>query len=218
LARRLRPDRVAVLLAAFIALHLAIELVLLGADWGLWGSPRLRRTVYDYAGFWPGLLYGWQPNYPGQGAAMFLSYGVLHGGPGHAAVNMITLWSRGRQGAPWVGGRGLALVYLAALLGGAAGYAVLARTVQPMVGASGALFGLAGALTVWASRAEPGLLRAWRLVARIVVFLVAMNLAMWWALDGQIAWQTHLGGFLAGALAAVFLRPVAIRAGDGPPA
>lgn len=204
-----RLDRVTLCLAGFIGLLLAIELALLGADWGLWGPPRLRSTIYDYTGFWPGLLYGWQPNYPGQSVVMFVSYSVVHGGPGHALVNMVTLWSLGRAVVEWVGGRGLVLVYGAALLGGAIAYGLLTRSPQPMVGASGALFGLAGGLMVWSSGAEGGGgVKSWRIVLQVVGFLVAMNVAMWWALDGQLAWQTHLGGFVAGALVALLLRPV----------
>jgi membrane associated rhomboid family serine protease len=29
-----------------------------------------------------------------------------------------------------------------------------------------------------------------------------LNRVLWWAMKGQLAWQTHLGGFLAGAAAA----------------
>ena len=194
-----------------IALHLLIELVLLGADWGLWAYPRLRLTAYEYGGFWPGLLQGWQPNFPGQGATMFVSYAALHGGPGHAVVNMITLWSLGRSVVDWVGLRGLVVTYLAALLGGAGGYALLANTPQPMVGASGALFGLAGALAVWAYRDRTDRMAALRFLAWVILFLVAMNVAMYWALDGQIAWQTHLGGGLTGAVVALLLKPIPLR-------
>jgi len=203
-------------LALFIGLLLALELVLLGADRGLWATPRLRSTVYDYTGFWPGLLYGWRANYPGQGAVMFVSYSVVHGGPVHAVVNMLTLWSLGRAVMDWAGGRGLALVYGIALLGGAVAYGLLARSPQPMVGASGALFGLAGTLMVWAGHAEGGGLKTWRIVAQVVGFLGAMNLAMWWALDGQLAWQTHLGGFVAGALAALVLGPSRTKGHETP--
>ncbi len=196
------------MLAAVILFHLVIEAVLLGADWQIWAQPRLRATLYEYGGFWPGLLQGWQPNFPGQGGAMFLTYGVLHGGPGHAIVNMITLWSLGRMVVEWVGLRGLAVTYLAALLGGAVGYGLLAATPQPMVGASGALFGLAGGLAVWAFRARPDRLAALRFLAWVVAFLIAMNVAMYWALDGHIAWQTHLGGALAGALVGLRLKLV----------
>lgn len=198
-------------LAALIVVHLLIELALLGADWRLWAYPRLRLTAYEYGGFWPGLLQGWQPNFPGQGVAMFFTYAVLHGGPGHAVVNMITLWSLGRAVVEWVGLRGFAVTYLMALLGGAGGYALLANTPQPMVGASGALFGLAGALAVWTYGSRPDRASALRFLCWVVVALVAMNVAMYWALDGQIAWQTHLGGALAGAVVAFLLRPVPLN-------
>lgn len=64
---------------------------------------------------------------------------------------------------------------------------------------------------VWASRAEGSAWKAWRIIVQVTSFLVAMNVAMWWVLDGKIAWQTHLGGFLVGALMALFLRPVGIQ-------
>ena len=75
------------------------------------------------------------------------------------------------------------------------------------VGASGALFGLAGALMAWAYvdrfTARLGL---WP-IARVGALLIAINVAMYWALDGQLAWQTHLGGFVAGWLLAMLIDP-----------
>jgi len=49
----------------------------------------------------------------------------------------------------------------------------------------------------------------------VLVLLFALNLVLWWAVDGQLAWQTHLGGFLAGWVAAFFLddRPL-IESGE----
>ncbi|MBF9036678.1 rhomboid family intramembrane serine protease [Rhodobacterales bacterium HKCCE2091] len=185
----------------------AIEAVLLGSDLGLWGPARLRQLAYDYGGFWPGLLQDWPANYPGQPALMFLTYAFLHGGPGHLAVNMVTLWSLAGGVAQRVKARGLLLLYLGSALGGAAGYGLLATGVQPMVGASGALFGLAGGLLAWAYvdrfSAEATL---WP-VARVALLLVAMNVAMYWALGGQLAWQTHLGGFAIGWVLALLLDP-----------
>lgn len=186
------------LLWGLILLCCGLELALLISDWA--GSVRLRRVAYEYAGFWPGLLVGWQPNYPAQPYLMFFSYGFLHGGPGHLVVNMITLWSLGTEVLSRTGARGLALLYVTTLLGGAVGYAFLAQTPQPMVGASGALFGLAGGILAWRFRDGAGRSDLRWQVLRVVLFLVAMNVAMYWALDGQLAWQTHLGGFLAGWL------------------
>jgi membrane associated rhomboid family serine protease len=102
-------------------------------------------------------------------------------------------------------------VWVAATLGGALGYAALASAPQPMVGASGALFGLAGAL-VWLQVAD---LAAEGAAAREVALalalpvagLIVLNLLMYWAMGGRLAWQTHLGGVLAGAAAGALLRP-----------
>lgn len=177
------------------------ELVLSGADLGLWGTAQWRGYAIGYGGFWPGLLHGWRVNYPGQPWAMFVTYGFLHSGFVHFAVNMVSLASLGRGVVERLGQGGLAWVYGAALLGGALGFAGLANATNPMVGASGALFGLAGALIAlaWAERraAHETLAPVWKVIAG----LIAMNVVLWVATGGLLAWQTHLGGFVAGGLA-----------------
>lgn len=192
---------------ALITVCVAVEAVLFLADQGLLGDSRLRQKAYEWGGFWPGLLQGWQPNYPGQSVAMFVSYGFLHGGPVHLVVNMITLWSLGMAVLQRVGPWGFAGLYGASLLGGAAGFGLIAETFRPMVGASGALFGLAGGLLAWNYVDRFTFREGLWPVARVVLFLVAMNLAMWWALDGQLAWETHLGGFIIGWIVALLIDP-----------
>lgn len=200
-----RPGRW--LLAGLIGAMAAIELGLLGSDRGFWGSPHLRERAYEWYGFWPGLLQGWKPNFAAQPYTMFLSYSGLHGGPWHMILNMVTLWSLGIEVLARVGRAGFVALYVGTALGGAMGYGILATSVQPMVGASGALFGLAGGLMAWAYvdrfTERAGL---WPL-ARVAALLVAINLAMFWALDGQLAWQTHLGGFLTGWVLALLIDP-----------
>ena len=190
-----------------IALCCAVELVLQLADWRIVGSPRLRTLAYEYGGFWAGLLQSWSPNYPNQSYWMFLTYGFLHGGVLHLAINMVTLWSLGQAVLDRVGTRGFVLLYSASLLGGAAGFALLASTLAPMVGASGALFGLAGGLLAWGYVDRFTLRQALWPVARAAGLLLVMNLVMWWALEGQLAWETHLGGFISGWLAAMLIDP-----------
>jgi len=185
----------------------AIECVLTAADWGFLEAPSLRRRVVENFGFWPGLLRGWTPNYDTQPYLMFFSYSFLHGGLWHLAVNMITLWSLGRAVIARVSPVGFALVYAASTLGGAVFFGVLAPTLQPMVGASGALFGLAGAVLAWnyVDRYS-GRQRLWP-VARAVIMLIALNVVLWWAMAGQLAWETHLGGFVAGWFMAMLVDP-----------
>lgn len=175
------------------------EIVVSGADFGLWGGTQWRGLAYGWGGFWPGLLHDWRPNYSGQALVMFASYGFLHGGPVHLVVNMISLVSLGRAVVDRAGQGRFLMIYGAALLGGGLGFGVLANTVQPMVGASGALFGLAGALVASGLRDRLQLGETLWPVARVLIWLVALNLILWVATSGSLAWQTHLGGFLAGA-------------------
>ena len=194
-------------LLALVALCVGIEAVLLLADYGFLTGTRLRAKAYEYAGFWPGLLHGWQPNYTSQPYLMFLTYAFLHGGVVHLIVNMITLVSLGRAVCDRVGGGGFLAVYAAAVLGGALIFGLLTRSTQPMVGASGGLFGLAGAVLAWNYIDRFNARRRLWPVARVILLLVALNLALWWAMDGLLAWQTHLGGFIGGWISALVINP-----------
>lgn len=201
-AFRRRPDAFTL---GVILVCTVIELVLQLADLGLIGSQRLRFVAYTFGGFWPGLLDDWVPNFAWQPVLMFLTYSVLHAGFLHFLVNMITLLSLGSAVHDRGGLGRYAAIYVASILGGAAVYGLLAPGYSPMVGASGALFGLVGALTAWDAVERRALRLTMRPVLKVVAFLVVMNLVLWWAMDGQLAWQTHLGGFLAGAAAAALL-------------
>lgn len=195
------------LLALWALLGLCVlpEVVLQGADLGLWGGTGWRGLAYGWFGFWPGLLYDWRPNYRLQPVAMFVTYGFLHVGVLHLVVNMATLWSLGRAVIDRSGQGAFIWLYALSLLGGAVGFGLLTNTTIPMVGASGALFGLMGGVMVWAviDRRHEGL-TLWP-VGRAVIGLVVLNGVLWFVAGGQLAWQTHLGGCLAGAATALFL-------------
>jgi len=193
-------------LLGILGVCVVIEVLLQGADFGLWGSSRWRGLAYQNGGFWRGLLDSWRPNYPGQSAAMFATYGFLHGGFFHLSINMITLASLGQPVIERVGQWRFVAIYALSLLGGAAGFALLSSAVQPMVGASGALFGLAGVITGWEYTARRRMRAETMPVLRVVMLLIGLNLVMYWAMDGRLAWETHLGGFLAGWPAGLWLR------------
>ena len=190
-----------------IVLCVGIEAVLVVAGWSAQG-PSLRQKAYEYAGFWPGLLgRGWPSNYPAQPYAMFVTYGFLHGGLAHLIFNMIAVWQLGRQVIWRVGVSGFWWLYIATLLGGALGFGLLANSLRPMVGASGALFGLLGGLLAWSYVDRYFHNRRLWPIARAVLILIALNLVMWWLMAGQLAWETHLGGFVIGWIAALIIDP-----------
>jgi len=182
------------------------ELVLLMADAGWIGSRRWRSQAYTYGAFWAGILGdGWTPNYTAQPFTMFFSYSFLHAGPGHLFGNAVALaWLGGiaaERLTPWQ----LIGLYTGSALGGALAFAALSSSISPMVGASGAIFGLAGAWLVWAWQDQPDAAHAWRFAGQMVVLVIGLNAAIWYLQDGQLAWETHMGGFLVGAALAAAL-------------
>ena len=193
---------------AIAAILVLVEAVLDGNALGLWGAHADWRTVaIAFAGFWAGLLDNWQPNYPGQPVAMFLTYAFLHSGPVHLAVNLVTLLSLGGAVVERAGQGRFLVVYLGSALGGGLFFAFLLPSPQPMVGASGALFGLFGALLAWDYAGRAGRPDRFGHLLRIVALLAVLNAALWWATQGLLAWQTHLGGFVFGWLIALALSP-----------
>ena len=205
------PHGTPAVIVVLIGICVVIEAILTLADWGLVGTPWLRKTVYEYGAFWPGLLHNWRPNYPGQAAAMFLTHAFLHGGLTHLAMNMITLWSLGRAVAERAGSLRFNLIYFGSAIAGAGFFAAITTSLVPMVGASGALFGLAGALVGWNwdDRRRQGL-DLWPAV-QAVLFLAGINLILWWAMAGQLAWEAHLGGFIAGWVLGRLLDPPGVE-------
>ena len=205
-------------LVVLLVMCIGIELILSGADRGLWGSSAWRQRTYEYAGFWPGLMQNWQPNYAGQPYLMFVTYSLLHGGLAHLVVNMFSLWSLGRAVIQRVGIRGFCLLYIGSVLGGALGFGLLSSSFIPMVGASGALFGLAGGVLAWSYVDRFALHVSLWPIAQAAIILIVLNVVLWYAMDGLLAWETHLGGFVAGWIMALLIDPegkVAPEAEDG---
>ena len=194
-------------LVIIIGICVSIEIVLSLSDYNVLNNTRLRTLVYEFAGFWPGLLDNWRENYAYQPQLMFFSYAFLHSGLPHLIINMITLWSIGlvvlRRAKLW----GFLLIYIASILGGAAVFGLTAPDLRPMVGASGALFGLVGALLSWTYVDRFTFRQGLLPVLQAIMLLVMLNLILWWVMDRQLAWQTHLGGFVTGWIMALLVDP-----------
>jgi membrane associated rhomboid family serine protease len=119
----------------------------------------------------------------------------LHGGVAHVAMNMLLLWILGPAIERGVGPWAFAALYLGSGLTGAAAYFFLGG-VTPAVGASGAVFGLFGAWLAAGLRNRHNLQGS--MMLRQIVPLVLINLVISFLPGLNIAWQAHLGGFVAG--------------------
>ncbi|WP_434616438.1 rhomboid family intramembrane serine protease [Arthrobacter sp. A5] len=112
----------------------------------------------------------------------------------HILFNMYALWIMGRALEPALGRLRFVAVYLVSAFAGSVGVLLLAPAGGPVVGASGAIFGLFGALFVIQRRRGGDV--------RQIVILIVINAALGFMVSG-IAWQAHLGGLIAGGLAAL---------------
>ena len=194
-------------IVVLVTICVATEALLQLGDRDVFGIPRFRMVVYEYGGFWPGLLGDWRPNYTLQPWTMFVTYGFLHAGLLHLCLNMLTLVSLGLPVIGRVGSVSFILLYCVSMLGGGLGFALLSESYRPMVGASGALFGLAGAILAWEYLDRRNLKEALWPVARAVLFLIVLNVALYYAMDRLLAWEAHLGGFLMGWVSALIIDP-----------
>jgi membrane associated rhomboid family serine protease len=121
-----------------------------------------------------------------------LTGGFLHAGLFHILVNMFSLYFVGMVLEPAVGRLNFAAIYIASLLAGSFG-ALLFQPDVPTIGASGAIFGIFGALIVVAyHRGIP----IWQ---SGLGFVLVLNLLFSVTFSG-ISIGGHLGGLVAGLL------------------
>lgn len=125
-----------------------------------------------------------------------LSAGFVHDwtGPLHILFNSYAIWIFGRQLEPMLGPLRFLILYLTSIVGGSVAVLWLSDPVVPVVGASGALFGLMAAFFV--------IIRATGGNASQLFGLIAINFALGFFVSG-ISWEGHLGGMVAGFLIAV---------------
>jgi membrane associated rhomboid family serine protease len=115
----------------------------------------------------------------------------------HIGFNMVALWVLGPQLELLLGRlRYVGLYLLSGLVGSATVY-WLSGEYTPTLGASGAIFGLMGALLVMAYkvRADMNQLLVW----------IGINVAFTFFGRSNVSWQGHLGGFVGGVVLAVLL-------------
>lgn len=146
-------------------------------------------TITRWLGFSAGYLY---PDLTGAFQPWrLLTAAFVHTSFWHVGLNMLSLWMIGRILEPLLGRWRFLALYLLGALGGSVGVALLAPS-SFVVGASGAIFGLFGALVIIARHLGANL-------AGILIVL-GINLAIGFVPGMGISWQAHVGGLVVGAL------------------
>jgi membrane associated rhomboid family serine protease len=117
----------------------------------------------------------------------------LHGSLIHLGLNMLVLWWLGSIVEQAMGTLRFLLVYFAAGLAGSAGALLLSNPLQETVGASGAIYGIMGALLIleWLQTGS---------LAGPAMTLIVLNLAFSFVIPG-ISIGGHLGGLVGGIAA-----------------
>ncbi|MCW2631784.1 MAG: secA, partial [Pseudonocardia sp.] len=168
------PRITAGLIAANVALFAAPAVLGLAAPLVAWGALN------------PAQFHGWQ----------VLTAAFLHVGLIHVAINMLSLAQFGAPLERLLGRARFVALYAAGILGSSAA-ALLSPSALPVVGASGAIFGLLGAAVVLARRAGISIRQFLPALAVIAAFQVYAALAL------PVSLAAHLGGLVAGVVAAL---------------
>jgi len=192
---------------AMLGVMVAIEALMSAADHGM--APQIFHRVWVYTMF---AFFDGQFELARQGVALdpqlvwsLVTYAFLHGGWLHLVLNGAIYLALGHAISRNIGiGRTVALFAISAAAG-AIVFGLLTDTQWPLVGASGAVFGFLGTVTAWRLRTLAALGMSTAPVWRLVVGLAAINALMalgFIGIGGALAWQAHLGGFIAGWLMA----------------
>jgi len=195
----------------------AVELLLSASDYGLLPAEHLRDGAYIYGALWPGLVWhGWAPAYPGQSFTMLLSHGFLHSGLLHMAMNTVVILGLGKRLGAVLGNGQLVATFAVSAMAGGLAYLALNHGQLPVVGASGAVFGFFG---VWkyfeyTARKRMGLSLApiWQFIGTLAL----LNVGLYFMVGGMLAWEAHLGGFVAGWFLGILFAANAGQKRQGP--
>lgn len=170
---------------------------LIGICAGMWALQWLTRlfTPYDLS-----TVLGYAPALTASQPWRMLTSGFVHAMPSpvHLLLNMYTLYLFGRMLEPLLGAWRMGALFLLSVVGGSVGVLLLGDPWVLVIGASGGIFGLFGAMFVFMRHFENSIVP--------ITVLIVINLAFGF-LVGGVAWQAHLGGLVTGAIVAALMLP-----------
>jgi len=121
---------------------------------------------------------------------------LVHAGLLHLGFNMYALMVLGNPIEAAFGKNKVLIIFFVSLLTGSLSSAYFAPATSYSVGASGAIFGLFGAIAIVGKRIGTDV--------RSIYVIIGINFAIGFVLGG-IDWHAHLGGLIGGMLTAQLL-------------
>ena len=118
---------------------------------------------------------------------------LTHAGLLHLGFNMYALMVLGNPLEAAFGPRKLLIVFFISLLTGSFASSYFASLYSYSVGASGAVFGLFGAMVIVGNKIGADI--------RSIVVIIGINFFIGFAMGG-VDWRAHLGGLIGGVVAA----------------
>ena len=138
----------------------------------------------------------------------------MHGGLLHIGGNMLFLWVFGNNVEDRLGPIAFTLFYVfTGIVATGAHVALNLDSTVPMIGASGAIAGVMGAYLVFWPHARILSVVPLFFILQFVRLPAGVVLGLWFVMqfftnpNSGVAWAAHVGGFVAGALIALGLRP-----------
>lgn len=209
-----RPWVAWALLAANIVVYFAVEVH------GIAGTPTHASVMS--LGLIPAVFNHYLPSQGGlPDLVTLVTYAFLHGDFWHLAGNMIFLWVLADNVEDALGHTRFLIFYiLCAMVGGYVYVLSDPASAAPVIGASGAIAGCISAYLLLHPKAK-----MWVLVfARIPIRLSAVYVLGFWVVfqagaalsggDNAIAWWSHIGGLLAGAVLVVVMKQRGVQLFD----
>jgi membrane associated rhomboid family serine protease len=161
-------------------------------------ADMVQAMLYNF-GFVPARYTGGM-DFSASAAAAVVTHMFLHGGFLHLLMNIGMLMAFGTALEGAIGGRKLFLIFaVTGLLGALFHLAVYHDSVDPLIGASGGISGLFGAVMMAMHR--QGLMGGTRLWPFAAIWIVVSLLFGFLGMPGEagaIAWTVHIAGFIAG--------------------
>lgn len=193
----------------FVVLALAGAIILAFALTGQW-NPDANPGIYYQLGINSTKFYPGNPDHYTnlfEPIAPLFGNVFVHFGIPHILMNMLAYFQAAPFVARRVGQARFLILFFISALGSDLGFILLAPTSEgPAAGASGAICGIFGAYFL-SVRPTPQAALADPAVRNSLLAFVGINIVLFAFLQVGIAWQAHLGGFITGALAYLFMAP-----------